>query len=166
MCSFSKPLKIHIYVGLLWGNFFRIRKFGPHDFYPHDLRGWMPMSHGPHWTGAFPGSPPWAKTSPLQNYDHLWRPKIERAEKNPIVLTIKVTPTTYTSMICWNSMAFHPCYLFTVVGHLLPSSQYSPGSTGNRVPGCRPTLCSAWANGGSPLWTWGSSCPKCFSKHW
>lgn len=24
VCSFSKPLKIHIYVGLLWGNFFRV----------------------------------------------------------------------------------------------------------------------------------------------
>ena len=59
-------------------------------------------------------------------------------------------------MICWNS--FDPCYLSTFAGLVL--SQSSPGSTGNHVPGCRPTLCSAWANGGSPLWNWGPGCPR------
>ena len=88
VCSFSKPLKIHIYVGLLWGICFRV-----------DQKNWAPWfsstwsagldAHVP-WTplnwpsmpdsleGAFPGSPPWAKTSPVpwQKYDHLWHPKI------------------------------------------------------------------------------------------
>ena len=49
------------------------------------------------WTGcAFPGSPPSAKTSPekSQGYRNPWHPKLAY---DPIVLTIRVTPTSQNS---------------------------------------------------------------------
>lgn len=87
VCSFSKPLKIHIYVGLLWGIFFRVgqKKLGPMIFIHMICGVGCPCPMDPIelaingrfcGLGAFPGSPPWAKTSPGQKYDHLWHPKM------------------------------------------------------------------------------------------